>query len=170
MISEVRIPERLRCMSDGVARVAVSGLTAHDLIGELVRLHPALKPHLLTDMGELLGHVALCVIDDDVRVVHNLDFLVKPGSCIGIISGRPDSDSDPFDITTHAGFIRGELYRRDLVARLRSLSLETDISGPAVAREAAFEIERLERACRDFCTESSTSAPLTSETHTPVSV
>lgn len=57
------------------------------------------------------------------------------------------------EITSSVELRQGRPYREELVQRLRLLCLSSpsEISRPAVAKEAAYEIERLERACVYFC-------------------
>lgn len=146
--SKVRIPPQLRGLTDGISTVMVPCVNARDLIHALVSQYPALGRHLLTDVGELLPHAALCAIGEDVQLIRNLDVVIQHGSLVGILLVEDSAEGpDSFDITTLSCFERGDVYRRELVARLRFVASEPEITASGVAEEAALEIERLARAC-----------------------
>jgi molybdopterin converting factor small subunit len=71
-MTTIRIPTPLRAYTSGQTEVTVTGPTVSDAITELITLHPALKPHILKENGELRPFVNLFKGDENVN---NLDGL-----------------------------------------------------------------------------------------------
>jgi molybdopterin converting factor small subunit/catechol 2,3-dioxygenase-like lactoylglutathione lyase family enzyme len=63
----IRIPAPLRQYTAGAAEIAVAGADVGAALNALAALHPALKPHLFTDQGELRAFVNVFLKDEDVR-------------------------------------------------------------------------------------------------------
>jgi sulfur-carrier protein len=72
-MSVVHIPTVLRPNVGGVKNLEVEGDTIRTVIDALVAQHPALKPQLLTDEGELNRFVNVYVNGQDVRYLEGLD-------------------------------------------------------------------------------------------------
>ena len=72
-MSVVHIPTVLRPNVGGVKNLEIEGDTIRTVIDTLVERHPALKPQLLTDEGELNRFVNVYVNGQDVRYLEGLD-------------------------------------------------------------------------------------------------
>jgi sulfur-carrier protein len=72
-VSMVFIPTVLRPNVGGAKSVEVDGTTIRAVVEGLVERHPALKPQLLTDDGELNRFVNVYVNGQDVRYLAGLD-------------------------------------------------------------------------------------------------
>jgi MoaD family protein len=71
-MSIVHIPTVLRPNVGGVKNLEIEGDTIRTVIDTLVERHPALKPQLLTDEGELNRFVNVYVNGQDVRYLEGL--------------------------------------------------------------------------------------------------
>ncbi len=71
-MSVVHIPTVLRPNVGGVKNLEIEGDTIRTVIDALVERHPALKPQLLTDEGELHRFVNVYVNGQDVRYLEGL--------------------------------------------------------------------------------------------------
>jgi sulfur-carrier protein len=72
-MSVVFIPTVLRPNVGGAKSVELDGDTIRTVIDGLVERHPALRPQLLTDEGELNRFVNVYVNGQDVRYLQGLD-------------------------------------------------------------------------------------------------
>ena len=72
-MSRVFIPTVLRPNVGGAKSLDVGGETIRDVVDALVDRHPALKPQLLTDDGDLNRFVNVYVNGQDVRYLQGLD-------------------------------------------------------------------------------------------------
>ncbi len=72
-MSVVHIPTVLRPNVGGVKNLEIEGDTIRTVIDALVERHPALRPQLLTDEGELNRFVNVYVNGQDVRYLEGLD-------------------------------------------------------------------------------------------------
>lgn len=86
----VRIPRGLRQLTAGAEVLHASGATVGELIEDLERQHPGLKPRLCEPSGALKRYVNVYVGDEDIRFVSGLATKVEPGADVliaGAISG-----------------------------------------------------------------------------------
>jgi sulfur-carrier protein len=81
----VRIPTPLRSSTGGDATVEASGSTVGDVLDDLVRTYPDLKPNLYTDDGTLRQFVNVYVNDDDIRYLDGGDSPVSAGDEVSIV-------------------------------------------------------------------------------------
>ena len=72
-MSIVHIPTVLRPNVGGVKNLEIEGDTIRTVIDALVERHPALRPQLLTDDGELNRFVNVYVNGQDVRYLQGLE-------------------------------------------------------------------------------------------------
>ena len=72
-MSTVFVPTVLRPNVGGARSLELDGSTIRALIDTLVERHPALRPQLLTDDGELNRFVNVYVNGQDVRYLQGLD-------------------------------------------------------------------------------------------------
>ena len=68
----LRIPTPLRSYTGGQSEVTVSGLTVSAALAELTARHPAIKPHILKEDGELRPFVNLFRGEDNVNNLQGL--------------------------------------------------------------------------------------------------
>ena len=71
-MTTIRIPTPLRAYTGGQSEVPVSGLTVSEAIIDLTVRHPAIKPHILQDNGELRPFVNLFKGDENVNGLQGL--------------------------------------------------------------------------------------------------
>ena len=72
-MSTVFVPTVLRPNVGGAKTLVVDGSTIRGVVDALVERHPALRPQLLTDEGELNRFVNVYVNGQDVRYPQGLD-------------------------------------------------------------------------------------------------
>jgi adenylyltransferase/sulfurtransferase len=66
-MATIRIPTPLRPYTGSQAEVPVRGATVGAVLSDLTVKHPALKPHLYTEGGELRAFVNIFLNEEDVR-------------------------------------------------------------------------------------------------------
>jgi molybdopterin converting factor small subunit len=66
-MATIRIPTPLRPYTSSQAEVPVAGANIGEVLSDLTTKHPALKPHLYADNGELRAFVNIFLNDEDVR-------------------------------------------------------------------------------------------------------
>ena len=71
-MTTIRIPTPLRAYPSGQSEVPVNGPTVSDAILELTTRHPAIKPHILQEDGELRPFVNLFKGDENVNNLQGL--------------------------------------------------------------------------------------------------
>jgi molybdopterin synthase sulfur carrier subunit len=82
---EVRLPTILRPSAGGEATVTVAGDTVGEVVGDLVRQHPALRSQLLTPEGGLHRHLNVFLNDDDIRYMGKLDAKVTDADTVTLM-------------------------------------------------------------------------------------
>ena len=73
----VRIPTPLRTYTSGKAEIALRGQTVAEVMDDLMKTYPALRPHLYSNAGELRPFVNLFVGEDDIRELKGLETPLK---------------------------------------------------------------------------------------------
>ncbi len=68
----LRIPTPLRAYTNGMSEVPVSGPTVSDAIADLTTRHPAIKPHILQENGDLRAFVNLFRGEENVSDLQGL--------------------------------------------------------------------------------------------------
>ena len=68
----LRIPTPLRAYTGGQSEVPVSGGTVSDALADLTARHPAIKPHILKEDGELRAFVNLFKGEENVNDLQGL--------------------------------------------------------------------------------------------------
>jgi len=71
-MTTIRIPTPLRAYTSGQSEIPVSGATVSDAIIELTTRHPAIKPHILQEDGELRPFVNLFKGEDNINDLQGL--------------------------------------------------------------------------------------------------
>lgn len=81
----VRIPTPLRKFTEEKDSVSVSGKTVKEVIENLVKKYPELKPHILDQNGEVRRFVNLFLNDRDIRFLGGVNAEVKDGDQLALI-------------------------------------------------------------------------------------
>lgn len=84
-MATIRIPTPLRQYTGGQAEIAVTGESVGAILGDLTHQHPALKPHLYTEAGELRAFVNIFLNDEDVRHLQGAQTPVQPADRLMIV-------------------------------------------------------------------------------------
>ena len=71
-MTTIRIPTPLRAYTSGQSEIPVNGPTVSDAIAELTLRHPAIKPHILQDDGELRPFVNLFRGEENINDLQGL--------------------------------------------------------------------------------------------------
>ena len=71
-MTTIRIPTPLRAYTGGQSEVPVNGLTVSEAIIDLTLRHPAIKPHILQENGELRPFVNLFKGDENINGLQGL--------------------------------------------------------------------------------------------------
>ncbi|MGH2572839.1 MAG: ubiquitin-like small modifier protein 1 [Actinomycetota bacterium] len=81
----VKIPTILRHHVGGEPTVQGDGRTVRDLLDDLDRRYPGIKPGILNDDGDLHRFVNLYVNGEDVRFSGSLETEIREGDTISIL-------------------------------------------------------------------------------------
>lgn len=81
----VHIPTPLRTFTAGKPVAYTTGETVDEVLRDLTLQHPALKPHLYDESGNLRSFVNIYVNDEDVRYIRNGDTAVGPTDALSIV-------------------------------------------------------------------------------------
>jgi adenylyltransferase/sulfurtransferase len=84
-MATIRIPTPLRQYTGGQAEIAVGGATVGAILSDLTTQHPALKPHLYSNTGELRAFVNIFLNDEDVRHLQGADTPVQDNDRLMIV-------------------------------------------------------------------------------------
>lgn len=74
----LRIPTPLRTYTDGKNEILVEGENVAEVMQNLVVMHPALKPHLYNDLGDLRPFVNLFLGEENVKDLEGLRTPLQP--------------------------------------------------------------------------------------------
>ncbi len=74
----LRIPTPLRTYTDGKNEILVEGENVAEVMQNLVVMHPALKPHLYNDLGDLRPFVNLFLGEENVKDLEGLRTQLQP--------------------------------------------------------------------------------------------
>jgi len=85
MAKKVRIPTRLRKLTNNEEVVEVKAETIGDAIVELQSRYPGIKERLVDDNGEVRRFVNVYVNEEDIRFLQNQQTPLKEGDEISII-------------------------------------------------------------------------------------
>ena len=85
MSVKVLIPTPLRSFVGGQDSLVLEGPTVAEVLAELVRQHPSLKPHLFSEGGELRSFVNVYLNDTDIRHLEQGGTLLDPGDTLVIV-------------------------------------------------------------------------------------
>ncbi len=72
-MTTIRIPTPLRTYTGGQSEVPVSGPTVSEAIVDLTKRHPAIKPHILREDGELRPFVNVFKGEENVNDLQGLN-------------------------------------------------------------------------------------------------
>ncbi len=84
-MTTIRIPTPLRPYTGSQPEVPVAGATVGDVLADLTGRHPALRPHLYTETGQLRAFVNIFLNDEDVRHLQGENTPVKDGDRLMIV-------------------------------------------------------------------------------------
>jgi molybdopterin converting factor small subunit len=84
-MASIRIPTPLRPYTNGQSEVAINGGTIGAALADLTAQHPALKPHLYTEGGELRAFVNIFLNDEDVRHLQGAATAIKDSDRLMIV-------------------------------------------------------------------------------------
>jgi molybdopterin converting factor small subunit len=84
-MATIRIPTPLRQYTGGQTEIAVGGATVGAILSDLTTQHPALKPHLYSNAGELRAFVNIFLNDEDVRHLQGADTPVQDNDRLMIV-------------------------------------------------------------------------------------
>jgi sulfur-carrier protein len=80
-VTSIRIPPMLRGEVGGARHVPAHGGTVRELLDDLMRRFPGLRPQLVED-GDIAPFVNVYVEGEDVRTLEGLDTSVHDGSTV----------------------------------------------------------------------------------------
>jgi len=82
---EVRVPAPLRAATQGAKVVQGEGGTIGELLDDLTRRYPGIKPGLFDAAGVLRQFVNVYVNDEDIRYLGRLEAPLGPGDTVSIL-------------------------------------------------------------------------------------
>jgi molybdopterin converting factor small subunit len=81
----LRIPTPLRAYTNGQSDVQVSGENISEILSDLTKQYPTIKPHLFNDSGDLRPFVNLFVGEHNIKDLQGVKTAVKAGDKIMLI-------------------------------------------------------------------------------------
>ena len=84
-MSTLRIPTPLRPYTGGKSEVTVSGVNISEALTDLTAQHPAIRPHLFNEWGELRPFVNLFVGEYNIRDLQGVETPIKDDDKIMLI-------------------------------------------------------------------------------------
>ena len=81
----LKVPTPLRSYTDGQAEVPVQGATIAEAMNSLLEQHPALRPHLYNNAGQLRPFVNLFVGENNIKDLQGLDTQLKADDRVMLI-------------------------------------------------------------------------------------
>ncbi|MGD8633566.1 MAG: MoaD family protein [Anaerolineales bacterium] len=84
-MSNIRIPTPLRSYTDGEKEIQVSGETVGEVMQQLTRQYPSVRPHLFGDGEQLRPYVNIFLNDEDIRNLDGDQTPVREGDRLMII-------------------------------------------------------------------------------------
>ena len=81
----VRIPTRLRSLTDGKNSVEIDATNVGDLVEKLNAAHPGFSERILDEDGELRRFVNIYVDGEDIRYREGFDTEVGPNDEVSIV-------------------------------------------------------------------------------------
>ncbi len=81
----VRIPTPLRSYTSGQAEIPVQGQTVAEVMGDLLKAYPSLRPHLYNNSGELRPFVNLFVGEENITDLKGLETPLKEADRLMLI-------------------------------------------------------------------------------------
>ena len=82
---EVRVPAPLRAATQGAKVVQGEGGTIGELLADITRRYPGIKPSLFDAAGEIRQFVNVYVNDEDIRYLGRLEAPLGPGDTVSIL-------------------------------------------------------------------------------------
>ena len=82
---DIELPDALRPLADGAARVPVEATSVAEALDELGRRYPQARLRILTRGGQLRPHVNLFVRERDVRSVDGLETRLQDGDSLLVV-------------------------------------------------------------------------------------
>ena len=73
----VRFPALMKFYVDNQSEFPVAGATVVDLLDNLLKLYPALRPHLFETNGNLRRHFNIFVNGEHIRELNGLDTVLE---------------------------------------------------------------------------------------------
>ena len=85
MSIEVRVPTVLRKHTGGEKKVDGDGATLRELVDDLDRSNPGLRPALVGEDGQLHRFINVYVNDEDVRFLGGIETPLEDGDTVSIL-------------------------------------------------------------------------------------
>ena len=84
-MTTVLIPTPLRRLTDGQAKVEISGATVGEILGNLNGTYPGIGERLLDEQGQLKRFINIFVNEDEIRTLQGTDTPVSERDRISIV-------------------------------------------------------------------------------------
>ena len=81
----LRIPTPLRAYTDGKSEVALAGSNISEILTDLTRQYPAIKPHLFSESGDLRPFVNLFVGEHNIKDLQGVQTRIGDGDRLMLI-------------------------------------------------------------------------------------
>jgi len=101
-MATIRIPTPLRPYTGSQSEVPVAGANVGEVLSDLTAKHPALKPHLYADNGELRAFVNIFLNDEDVRHLQGAGTPIQASDRLMIVPSIAGGNSTPLQKVDHA--------------------------------------------------------------------
>lgn len=85
LMVSIRLPAALRSYTGGQAVVVIQGGTVREVLANLVRDHPGLRPHVIDGSGHLRPYVNIFLGENNIMDLQGLETLLGPDDRLMLI-------------------------------------------------------------------------------------
>jgi molybdopterin converting factor small subunit len=158
MMVVIRVPAPLRAYTGGAREIEVQGKTVASALSDLASRHPALRPHLFDDRGDLRPFVNLFLNEEDVRMLQGTATPLDENDRLMIVpsiaGGSSAADSlrpvDHAALRTNQAMIIGVLLGAFIVMDLARALVSLILALGSLTGRPGFLLYRILRSARLF--------------------
>lgn len=83
---QLQIPNPYRSYTGLAGEVMLTGDTVTEAFADLLRQHPALRPHLFNPNGKLRPYINLFVNGENIKTLQGMDTILKDGDSLHMVA------------------------------------------------------------------------------------
>jgi molybdopterin converting factor small subunit len=85
-VIQLQIPNAYRSYTGSATDVLLVGETINEVFADLLRQHPALRPHLFSPNGKLRPYINLFVNGENIRTLQGMETKLKDGDSLRMVA------------------------------------------------------------------------------------